>query len=325
VNCRQTVVQNASNESRVSFRVAKDIGDVHRSPGATGRNDRDVDGFSNRTCEFHVVTDARTVPVDAREQDLPCSAMYALLCPLDGIETGRVPATAHVYLPSLSIGPLLSALRPVLCVDACDYALRSEAHSSLTDYTWALDRCGVDAHLVGASTQRATDVIRIAHPAAKRERYEERLSRPAGDVEQRSALLGACRDVEKADLVGALTLDDCITEGEAESLADFEQRYRDTWIDPYLIACWAQVPTLLMWDDHETWNDFDNSEDWDPALVAVANAIHQRMQHSRSRTEHAWVVLDAGPANIFVLDTRSYRSPNFSPDGPEKSRNRSSW
>ncbi|UJR80139.1 alkaline phosphatase D family protein [Sandaracinus amylolyticus] len=96
----------------------------------------------------------------------------------------------------------------------------------------------------------------------------------------------------------------------------YEELYRRTWDDDALRACWANVPTLLVWDDHETWNDFDNTLDDERA--DVARDAYERMQRSRSPSDDAWTILEAGPASLFVLDTRSFRSPNVALDGPRK-------
>jgi hypothetical protein len=96
----------------------------------------------------------------------------------------------------------------------------------------------------------------------------------------------------------------------------YDAMYRATWDDPSLRACWANVASLLVWDDHETWNDFDASAE--PIRAAAASASYERMQRSRSPSEREWTILDAGPASLFVLDTRSFRSANRDPDGPAK-------
>ncbi len=96
----------------------------------------------------------------------------------------------------------------------------------------------------------------------------------------------------------------------------YEALYRRTWDDPALRSCWADVPRLLVWDDHETINDFDGTGD--PRRIAAARLVYERLQHSRSGSDQAWTILGAGPASIFVMDTRSFRSPLGTPDGPDK-------
>lgn len=95
-----------------------------------------------------------------------------------------------------------------------------------------------------------------------------------------------------------------------------EALYLRTWDDEALRSCWSNVASLLVWDDHETFNDFDGTGD--PRRAQVAREAYERMQHSRSPSDTAWTVLDAGPASLFVLDTRTFRSPIATPDGPSK-------
>ena len=97
--------------------------------------------------------------------------------------------------------------------------------------------------------------------------------------------------------------------------ADFDALYRANWDDASLVACWQNVPTMLMWDDHEIWNDYDGSFE---AFAAPATRAYERFQRSRSAGETAWSIIDLGPASMFVLDTRSFRSPNAAADGPGK-------
>lgn len=109
---------------------------------------------------------------------------------------------------------------------------------------------------------------------------------------------------------------------DAEVIADpsydaHDRLYRVTWRDEHLLRAFSEVPSLLVWDDHEVWNDYDGSFAFD--RIDAARAAYERFQHSRSPGGTAWSTIDAGPASVFVLDTRSFRSPNATPDGPAKS------
>lgn len=98
--------------------------------------------------------------------------------------------------------------------------------------------------------------------------------------------------------------------------ADYEALYRRTWSDADLLAAFANVPSTLVWDDHEIWNDYDRTFAED--RIDAARATYEHFQHSRSNAQTAWSVIDAGPASIFVFDTRSFRSPNESFDDAAK-------
>lgn len=92
--------------------------------------------------------------------------------------------------------------------------------------------------------------------------------------------------------------------------------YRRTWDDEALHTCWSNTASVLVWDDHEVWNDFDAATD--RARAAAAADAYQRYQRSRSPSRDPWIVFDAGPAEIFILDTRTYRDANHAPAGPQK-------
>ena len=66
------------------------------------------------------------------------------------------------------------------------------------------DGGGVDARLVGAGQQQLAHIFDRADAAADGERQEDALGGGAHDVERRRPALGGGRDVEVADLVGAL-------------------------------------------------------------------------------------------------------------------------
>lgn len=101
------------------------------------------------------------------------------------------------------------------------------------------------------------------------------------------------------------------------TVEDYVALYRATWADRHLLEAFANVPTSLVWDDHEVWNDYDGS--FGAERIDAAKYTYEHFQHSRSNTTTAWSVIDAGPASIFVLDTRSFRSPNLAFDDASKS------
>lgn len=100
------------------------------------------------------------------------------------------------------------------------------------------------------------------------------------------------------------------------TLEGYVAAYREIWDDPSLRACWGSVPAVMVWDDHEIWNDYDGSAREN--RFAPARGAYQRFQRSRQASERPWTVLRAGPAEVFLLDTRTYRDPNAAPDGPDK-------
>jgi alkaline phosphatase D len=104
----------------------------------------------------------------------------------------------------------------------------------------------------------------------------------------------------------------------AESLDDFRARFAYNLEDDHVRALAAQVPIIAQWDDHETHNDW-----WPGEQLADPRYRERDASRLAGRALHAlreWVpiagptihrVVKLGPlADVFVLDARSFRSPN---------------
>ncbi len=99
----------------------------------------------------------------------------------------------------------------------------------------------------------------------------------------------------------------------------FRAKHRYQREDPALQRFLAAVPVYAMWDDHEVWNDFSGPHD--PQMPAGRQAfleywpieISVEAPHRLYRKVHRGLNLD-----VFILDTRQYRSSNGEPDGEEK-------
>ncbi|HEY7070408.1 MAG TPA: alkaline phosphatase D family protein, partial [Acidimicrobiales bacterium] len=65
--------------------------------------------------------------------------------------------------------------------------------------------------------------------------------------------------------------------GEPRTLAEYRNRHAQYKTDPDLQALHAQVPWLVVWDDHEVDNDYADwrSEDLDPQFIARRAAAYQ--------------------------------------------------
>lgn len=142
------------------------------------------------------------------------------------------------------------------------------------------------------------------HPGSKPYRAFDRI------VEDEPDLLLCIGDQIYAD-IGAAT--------PAQTPADYRDAYLATWDDAALARCWRDVPSALIWDDHEIWNDFDGT---DATRFAIARDAYDAFQARRDpplgATDARWFTLSLGPVDAFVLDTRSHRSPALTPDGPGK-------
>jgi alkaline phosphatase D len=109
----------------------------------------------------------------------------------------------------------------------------------------------------------------------------------------------------------------------AETLADYRGNYKYNLLDEHLRAFNAEIPTIAQWDNHEV------MEDWWPgeplhstdyrarnALLLAARgrrAFHEFMATRQFAAEPGRIYrkISCGPLlDVFMLDTRSYRSPN---------------
>jgi alkaline phosphatase D len=113
----------------------------------------------------------------------------------------------------------------------------------------------------------------------------------------------------------------------AETLAEYRGNYKYNLLDQSLRAFNAEVPTFAQWDDHEV------VDDWWPgqpvrrdgyaerSMLALA-ARGGRAFHEFTPTRQTWAEpgriyrrIAYGPLlDVFMLDPRSYRSPNGAPD-----------
>jgi alkaline phosphatase D len=105
----------------------------------------------------------------------------------------------------------------------------------------------------------------------------------------------------------------------AHTLAEFQAKHRYNREDPWVQAFLARTPVWATWDDHDVRNNF-------------AGPAEQLMPVGRQAFLDYWPI-DTSPdapaqlhrrvrygtlAEMFVLDTRQYRSRNCRPDGPGK-------
>jgi alkaline phosphatase D len=109
----------------------------------------------------------------------------------------------------------------------------------------------------------------------------------------------------------------------AETLADYRGNYKYNLLDEHLRAFNAEIPTIAQWDNHEV------MEDWWPgeplhstdyrarnALLLAARgrrAFHEFIATRQFAAEPGRIYrkISCGPLlDVFMLDTRSYRSPN---------------
>jgi alkaline phosphatase D len=100
------------------------------------------------------------------------------------------------------------------------------------------------------------------------------------------------------------------------TLAGYRDKHRENRDDPSLQRLLARTAVAAIWDDHEVANDFDGSH------FAMAEGRTALREYWPMRTGDPTVLyrrLSWGPgADVIILDTRQYRSPNGMADGPRK-------
>jgi alkaline phosphatase D len=108
----------------------------------------------------------------------------------------------------------------------------------------------------------------------------------------------------------------------AETLDEFRAAHKYNFLDDHLRAFNAEVPILVQWDDHEVTNNWSASKELPAAykerdinLLAAraARAFHEMypMRESIVEPGRVYRTVNYGPhLDVFMLDERSYRSPN---------------
>lgn len=105
----------------------------------------------------------------------------------------------------------------------------------------------------------------------------------------------------------------------ATTLDEFRAKHRYNRADPAVQALFRSTPVYAIWDDHEVRNDYAGSVE--PLMPVGRQAFLDYWpirppaeEPSRLYRRLRWGKL----LELFILDTRQYRSPNQEPDGPAK-------
>ncbi|HZM81707.1 MAG TPA: alkaline phosphatase D family protein [Candidatus Limnocylindrales bacterium] len=105
----------------------------------------------------------------------------------------------------------------------------------------------------------------------------------------------------------------------ATTTAEYYAKYRNQWGDAFFRDLNARVPSLMMWDDHEITNDWSGGQTGLYAQARPAFNAYQGDHNPPPRVPGGtYFSLRAGPADVYVLDTRSFRSPNGATDNASK-------
>jgi alkaline phosphatase D len=104
----------------------------------------------------------------------------------------------------------------------------------------------------------------------------------------------------------------------AASLAEYRARHRYNREDPALQAFLRRTPVYATWDDHEVRNDFAGTSEPLMPIGRRAFLDYWPVAAGEDPTRIYRSVRWGGLLEVFILDTRQYRSDNGLPDGPGK-------
>jgi len=105
-------------------------------------------------------------------------------------------------------------------------------------------------------------------------------------------------------------------------VASYRQLYRQIYGSPDWGAAGDHLPWMHVIDDHEIANDWDQGTSgvFEAAMDPFYNYQHSvNPEPMRQGGETYYTFTWGSSASFFMLDTRTYRSKNSLPDGPEKS------
>ncbi|MCB9742855.1 MAG: alkaline phosphatase D family protein, partial [Alphaproteobacteria bacterium] len=148
---------------------------------------------------------------------------------------------------------------------------------------------------------------------------------------------GACTDTGPdgvAQLPGDfISISDAVLDwtNERRVKENLHKHWRYNRGDANFVSLLASAPLIAQWDDHEVVNDMGPWESWltgdparpgYPALYAAGREAFfawNPIERHPEEPERIYRSLRWGQhVELFVVDARSYRSPNPEPDGPEK-------
>ena len=105
----------------------------------------------------------------------------------------------------------------------------------------------------------------------------------------------------------------------ATTLEEYREKHRYNRADPTLQEFFRSTSVYAIWDDHEVKNDFAGPSE--PLMPVGRQAFldYWPIQPPRDEPTRLYRKMRWGKLlEVFILDTRQYRSPNQDPDGPSK-------
>ncbi len=105
----------------------------------------------------------------------------------------------------------------------------------------------------------------------------------------------------------------------ASSLAEFHGKHRYNRADPALQAFFRTTSVFAIWDDHEVRNNFSGPTEPLMPIGRQAMVDYWPIEGPADEPQRLYRAVRWGRhLEMFILDTRQYRSDNDAPDGPAK-------
>ncbi len=105
----------------------------------------------------------------------------------------------------------------------------------------------------------------------------------------------------------------------ASTVEEYRAKYRYQRADPALQRFLARIPVYVTWDDHEVRNNF--SGPFEPLMAVGRQALFEYWPLAKEPSDPTRLyrkISRGAHLDLFLLDTRQYRSLNADPDGEEK-------
>jgi phosphodiesterase/alkaline phosphatase D-like protein len=107
--------------------------------------------------------------------------------------------------------------------------------------------------------------------------------------------------------------------GAATTTAQYDAKYRENWGESHYRSFMSRFPTFMMWDDHEIRNDWSAGKTGLYLQARPAFDAYQGVHNPAPRTAgETYYTFSAGQVDFYVLDTRSFRSPDGNTDNASK-------
>src|SRR5438067_3052210 len=169
------------------------IGEMRGRSGPSAGDHRHRHGARDGRGQLQLEPGARSVAVDAGEEDLARAAIDRLARPRHRVAAGRARTAVRVHFEA--------AVRPPLRVDGDEGALGPRQAGDTREERGIGERRAVQRNLVGSGAQERLGVRNGAHPTSDRERDRELPCDALDEGDEGPALLQRGADVEEAHLV----------------------------------------------------------------------------------------------------------------------------